>query len=180
MSFNIFLAIVAVLFGWLMKGARWTLLRVLCGVVWILFLPNTLYLLTDIVHLYRNIHRVGGVDRLVVFFQYVLLLLLGIITYFAALYPAEKVAVEQMKWRQTIFLLLINVLVSFGIILGRVERLNSWYFVTNLSQLLHDSIQVLTSLKLILLIFFFTILSTLLYLLVRASFPSIRRQIKGA
>src|SRR5579863_5390627 len=145
MSFNILLALVAVLFGWFMKGTRWTLLRILCGVVWIIFLPNTLYLLTDIIHLHQNVHKVEGMDRFIVILQYVLLLLLGISTYFAAVYPAEKVAVEKMKCQQTIFILLINGCVSFGIILGRVERINSWYFVTNLPRIFHDSVQVLTS-----------------------------------
>ncbi len=176
MGFNVLLALVAVLFGWLLRGTRWTLLRILCAVVWILFLPNTLYLLTDIVHFHQNMHRVEGVDKLVVAFQYILLLLLGIITYFAAVYPAEKVAVEKLKCQQTIFILIINGLVSFGIILGRVERLNSWYFVTNLPRFLHDSLQVITSVNLVLLICFFTTLSTLLYLSLRMSLPIIAKR----
>ncbi len=177
MGFNVLLALVAVLFGWFMKGTRWTLLRILCGAVWIIFLPNTLYLLTDIIHLHQNAHRVEGVDKLVVLGQYILLILLGITTYFAAVYPAEKVAVEKVKCHRIAFILLVNALVSFGIILGRVERVNSWYFVTNLPRVLHDSLQVLTSLNLLLLMLFLTVLSTLLYLSLRVSLPSIRRQI---
>lgn len=180
MGFNVLLALIAVLFGWLLRGTKWTLLRVLCAIVWILFLPNTLYLLTDIVHFHQNMHRVGGMDKFVVVFQYILLFLLGIITYFAAVYPAEKVAVEKLKFQQPLFILLINGLVSFGIVLGRVERLNSWYFVTNLPRFLHDSLQVMTSVNLVLLICFFTALSTFLYLLLRMSLPLMRRQIRNA
>ena len=180
MGFNVLLALIAVLFGWFMKETRWTLIRILCAIVWILFLPNTLYLLTDIVHFHQNMHRVGGMDKLVVVFQYIVLLLLGIITYFAAVYPAEKVAVEKLKCQQTLFILFINGLVSFSIILGRVERLNSWYFVTNLPRFLRDSLQVITSVNLILLIFFSTVLSTFLYLSLRMSLPFIRRQTRNA
>src|SRR5215470_18788071 len=176
MSFNIIVALVAVLFGWLMQGTRWKLLRILYGVVWIIFLPNTLYLLTDIIHFFQNMHRVEGMDKLILAFQYLLLVLLGINTYFAAVYPAEKVAVGKMKWNQAIFILLINMLVSFGITLGRVERTNSWYFVTNLSRVFHDSVQVLTSLGLVLLALFLTLLSTLLYLLLRVRLPPIQEQ----
>jgi len=176
MGFNVLLALIAVLFGWFVKGTKWTLFRIFCGVVWLLFLPNTLYLLTDIIHLHQNIHQVEGTDKLIVIIQYAVLLLLGIITYFAAMYPVEKVAVKNVRSRQIIFILLINVLVSFGIILGRVKRMNSWYFVTNLPHLLHNSLQVLMSLRLVFLIFLLTVLSTLLYLSFRESLPLIRRR----
>lgn len=169
MSFNILLALVAVLFGWLIKRTRWTLLQIVYSIVWIIFLPNTLYLLTDIVHFFQNMQRVEGMSKIIVVFQYLLLLLLGIITYFAAVYPAERVAVEKMKWNHVLFILLINGLVSFGIVLGRVERTNSWYIVTNPARILHDSMQLLTSLNLVFLILFFTLLSTLLYLSFRAN-----------
>jgi uncharacterized membrane protein len=171
MGFNILLALVAVLFGWLMKKTTLKSLRIIFGVIWIVFLPNTLYLVTDIVHLFRNMHHVQGGYKLILIFQYFLLLLIGVITYMAAVYPAEKLAREKMKRNQTVFVLLINMLVSFGIILGRVKRVNSWYFITNLPRVLHASAQILTSLHLVLLIFCFTLVSTLLYLAVRAWFP---------
>jgi uncharacterized membrane protein len=176
MSFNIFLALVAVLFGWFMKRFRWTLLRILSGVIWIIFLPNTLYLLTDIIHFFPNMHRVEGVGKIIVVFQYFLLLLFGVITYFAAVYPAEKVVREKTKWNQIIIILLINGLVSFGIMLGRVERTNSWYFVTDPSRILHDTMQLLASLHFFFWLLIFTILSTFLYFSLRASLPLTQEQ----
>ena len=170
MSFNILLALIAVLFAWFMTRTKLIPLRILYALVWIVFLPNTLYLLTDLIHLFQNMRRVGGLDIVIVAFQYLLLLLVGSITYFAAVYPAEKIAVEKMKWNRTIFILLINIVVSFGITLGRVERTNSWYFVTNLPRVLHDSIQLLTSLNLVILTLVLTLLSTLLYFFLRRSF----------
>jgi len=176
MGFNVFLALVAVLFGWFTKRVKWTLLRILSGVVWVIFLPNTLYLLTDIIHFFPDMHRVEGLEKLIVIFQYLLLLLIGVITYFAAVYPAEKVVREKMKWNQFIFILLINILVSFGITLGRVERTNSWYFVTDPPRILHDSMQLLASFNLVFLILLLTLLNTLLYFSIRATLPLIQRQ----
>jgi len=176
MGFNILLAFVAVLFGWFMKRARWTLLRILYSLIWIVFLPNTLYLLTDIVHFFQNMHNVQGMGKFILVFQYLLLVLLGVITYYAAVYPAEKVAVEKLKWNQLIFILLINGLVSFGITLGRVERTNSWYLVTNLPRVLHDSMELLTSLNSVFFIVCFSLLSTLLYLTLRRGLPLVQRQ----
>src|SRR5579863_3913239 len=110
MSFNVFLALIAVLFGWLMKKTTWKLLRIIYGAAWIIFLPNTLYLLTDIIHLFTRIERVQGIIRVIFIFQYLLLLLLGLITYFAAVYPVEQVFIKSMKWNKTVFMLIISVL----------------------------------------------------------------------
>ncbi|MDQ6659574.1 MAG: DUF1361 domain-containing protein [Chloroflexota bacterium] len=164
MSFNIFLALVPVLFGWLIKGTTSKLLRIIYGAVWIIFLPNTLYLLTDITHIFENIYQVEGIYKAILIFQYLLLLILGIITYFAAVYPAEKVFINSMKWNKTAFIIIINILVGFGMTLGRVERINSWDILSNISSVISASVQVLVSKDLLLLILLFTIMSTLIYL----------------
>ncbi len=164
MSFNIFLALVPVLFGWLIKGTTSKLLRIIYGAVWIIFLPNTLYLLTDLTHIFENIYQVEGIYKAILIFQYLLLLILGIITYFAAVYPAEKVFINSMKWNKTAFIIIINILVGFGMTLGRVERINSWDILSNISSVISASVQVLVSKDLLLLILLFTIMSTLIYL----------------
>ena len=179
MSFNVFLALVAVFFGWFMKKMRWRVLRILSAVVWIIFLPNTLYLLTDIIHFFPNMHRVEGIEKLIVISQYFLLLLFGVITYFAAVYPAEKVfgekAKEKAKWNQVVFIFIIKSLVTFGISLGRIERTNSWYFVTDPFRILHDTMHLLASFNVAFWLLL-TLLSTLLYFSLRASLPLIQRQ----
>jgi uncharacterized membrane protein len=167
MGFNVLLALVAVLFGWLMKGAKSKLLQIIFGVAWIIFLPNTLYLFTDIIHFFRNIHHTVGIYKFLLIFQYLLLLLLGVITYFAAMYPAEKVFVQRMKWNKTTFIIIINGLIAFGMALGRVERISSWYILTNIPRVIHASAHVLTSTKLIILILLVTVMSTLLYFSLR-------------
>ncbi len=168
MSFNIFLAFIPVLFGWLMKETTCKLLRIMYGAVWILFLPNTLYLLTDIIHFFEDIYRVEGFYKIILIFQYFLLFLFGVITYFAAVYPVEKTFITNMKLNKTIFIILINVLVSFGITLGRVERINSWDILLNIPRVIDASAQLLVSKNLLLLILLFTDISTLIYLLLRA------------
>jgi len=169
MSFNIFLALVAVLFGWLMKQTSWKFLRVMYGIVWLLFLPNTLYLLTDIVHFFEDMDEVQGISQIIFIFQYLLLCLLGVITYFAAVYPVEKVfIIKDVKWKKLMFILIINLLVGFGITLGRVERVNSWDIVLDIPSVIHTSTDVLASTNLLLLMLLFTIMGTLIYLSLRA------------
>ncbi len=168
MGFNIFLALIAVLFGWLVKQTTWKLLRILYGVVWILFLPNTLYLLTDIIHFFENMQYVAGIYKVIFVLQYLLLLLLGVTTYFAALYPIEQVFATTTKWQKSIFILLINLLVGFGMTLGRVERVNSWDIVLDIPSVLQTSTHMLTSTNSLLLILLFTAIGTLVYFSLRA------------
>ncbi len=167
MSFNVFLALIAVLFGWLMKATTWKLLRIIYGAAWIIFLPNTLYLLTDIIHLFERIERVKGIFRVIFIFQYLLLLLLGVITYFAAVYPAEQVFIKSLKWNRTVFMIIISVLVGFGMTLGRVERINSWNVLSNIPNVIHASAQVFTSKNLLLLMLLFTGMSIFIYISLR-------------
>ena len=48
---NSFLALIPILFGWLMLKTRQTLLQVAFALMWFSFLPNTLYILTDLRYL---------------------------------------------------------------------------------------------------------------------------------
>jgi uncharacterized membrane protein len=164
MGFNIFLALVAVLFGWLLKGTSHKLLRFLYGIVWIIFLPNTLYLLTDISHLFETLQWVKGFYKMLLIFQYLVLLLIGITTYFLAVYPVEKVLSKSMQWHKTGFIIIVSILVGFGITLGRIERINSWSIVSNAPEVIHASVQLLVSSNLLLLICLYSIISMLMYL----------------
>ena len=168
MGFNIFLALVAVLFGWLLKQTTWKFLQMMYGFVWILFLPNTLYLLTDIIHFFENLDKVKGIYRIIFILQYLILLLLGVITYFAAVYPVEKAFIKGTKWMKLMFILIINLLVGFGMTLGRVERVNSWDIVLDIPSVIHTGTHMLTSTNALLLILLFTIIGTVIYLSLRA------------
>ncbi len=173
MGFNIILALVAVLFAWLLKRTTWKFLRVMYGFMWLVFLPNTLYLLTDIIHFSETLDEANGIYRIIFIFQYLVLLLLGVITYFAAVYPVEKsfiksTNIKSTRWMKLMFVLIINLLVGFGMTLGRVERVNSWDIVLDIPSVIHTGTHMLTSTNSLLLILLFTSIGTVIYLLLRA------------
>ncbi len=168
MGFNVFLALVAVLFAWLLKRTTWKFLQMTYGFMWLLFLPNTLYLLTDIIHFSETLDEAKGIYRIIFIFQYLVLLLLGVVTYFAAVYPVEKSFIKSTKWMKLIFVLIINLLVGFGITLGRVERVNSWDIMLDIPSVIHIGTHMLTSTNSLLLILLFTIVGTIIYLSLRA------------
>lgn len=108
-------------------GVAWGLPRTLlaaAGVLWLLFLPNAPYIVTDYIHL--QFHYGGAplwFDALAITAYAATGLLLG----FASIYLMQAVA-ENLLSRTTTWLLVLATLglSSVGIYLGRYQRLNSW------------------------------------------------------
>lgn len=98
-------------------------------VLFVLFLPNAPYVVTDLVHLRADVHRLGpdGPVATTVLPVYGLLILSGLVAY--------AISLMQLGWyldrfglgrfRPAAFLGL-HALVAVGIFLGRWSRLNSW------------------------------------------------------
>lgn len=168
MSFNVFLAMIAVVFGWLMKETHSRILKVLFGIIWIVFLPNTLYILTDVTHFFGDIYEVSGITDVLLIFQYITLFTIAITTYFAALYPGEKVLIpKRNKKLRTVFIIGINILIGYGVTLGRFERTNSWYIITRIPRVIHDGITVLMTPELLFLSAVFTTIGIVTYFVMR-------------
>ncbi len=92
--------------------------------LWLIFFPNSPYILTDLFHL----HHLDGMPT-----WYDLIMILafawaGMLFGFCSLLQIEKILLEKLSpfWTQaTIFGLLF--LASFGVYIGRYVRLNSWH-----------------------------------------------------
>ncbi len=153
--FNSALALIAVLFGWLMVKAHSKFARTLCGFVWFIFLPNTIYILTDIAHLFEDWPKVNNLFRLILIVQYTLFSVVGIITFVIAVYFFQKLLQGRSKKgiRQTtiIAIFILNFIVGFAVVLGGIERTSSWHIFTNPSRVLEDSLDLLYSQELLML-----------------------------
>jgi len=89
MVFNLILASIGVGLGYVFLGTKQPLFKFIIFLLWILFLPNTIYLLTDLQHLPDQFYRIDNEYKITLMFQYVLLLSFGIIIVFnPALCPA--------------------------------------------------------------------------------------------
>ncbi|MEM6319950.1 MAG: DUF1361 domain-containing protein [Bacteroidota bacterium] len=114
---NVIYGWIAVFFGWLAYLSKPKYLAYLLAGLWLLWLPNTLYLVTDI--------KYYGADRMVAWWQDVLffgaIALIGILLYLLAL----KLVQQRFGFskRGTI---LITILSLIGVIIGRILRWNSW------------------------------------------------------
>lgn len=163
MSFNVFLALVAVLFGGFMVKSRNYYLKLFNAFVWLLFVPNTIYLFTDIIHLPEQWPDVEATLRILLVAQYLILVVIGAVTFSLAITLFEKSFFKKKMKHHTAILIILNFVIGFGIVLGRIQRTNSWEVFTNIPKVLTDTFGVFMSVELILVTILFGLLCNFTY-----------------
>ncbi|MFE6075885.1 DUF1361 domain-containing protein [Paenibacillus sp. NPDC057886] len=153
---NLFLGWIPFVFSYVAYGfshAKWkraAWFAVASGLLWLLFFPNSSYIVTDLVHLTaRSSRYYGGGTGLDYKYWYDLIVVLmfvwtGLLLGFLSMYQLQEVIHYKMgRWVSWIFVLGGCALGSYGVLLGRVYRLNSWDALTNretLVELMHESV----------------------------------------
>lgn len=140
MSWNLFLAFVPLLLSfWLFRGRRSRSLVWWLGfLVFIAFLPNAPYVLTDVIHLVEDIRKGYSIwtITLIVLPLYSLFILAGFEAYVLSLINFGYYLHRQGKSQWIVATeLLLHALSAIGIYLGRFKRFNSWDFITQLDNL---------------------------------------------
>ncbi|MGB3437572.1 MAG: DUF1361 domain-containing protein [Actinophytocola sp.] len=135
MGWNAFLALVPlvlarVLFGHRVRP-RWLL--VTGGAVFVAFLPNAPYVLTDVLHLPRDLAATHGWVAAGLLAQYLCLFAIGFAAYVLSLVRLERWLADHGVSPRAVLVtdLSLHALCAVGIVLGRVFRFNSWDLVTN-------------------------------------------------
>jgi len=102
---------------------------------WLVFFPNALYLVTDLIHLQDTAGAPIWYDAILLFTA----ALLGLMLAFASLYHVERWLQSFVSAGKLVILMpLIMALSAFGVYLGRFDRWNSWDIV-------HDPIALCSS-----------------------------------
>lgn len=134
---NTFLAIIPVWLAWMIcvRTERIAPLRWLYAASLIAFLPNSQYVITDLIHLVAEGRSIGWTlpTFVVLVPTYIVFVVIGVTCYgVVAEFLAESLR-GRIGRRVTLFVALptLHVACSAGVYLGRVIRLNSWQFVTD-------------------------------------------------
>jgi uncharacterized membrane protein len=132
------------------------------GLMWLLFLPNAPYIITDLLHLRGNTTVPVWFDSLLVFSYAMAGLQAGLFSLYIMQQLMEKFFSRNISYTITA---LCVWLASYGVYLGRFQRWNSWDLFTNPTWLLMDSLRQLTNPTAIKMTVAFACILTFFYLL---------------
>lgn len=139
LMWNLFLAWLPLVSAWLLyrrtpKGLNWALKNLSLLLVWLIFLPNAFYLVTDFIHLQATT-VISPMFDLVLFATYSWC---GFILGYSSLFLVHVRAYQKIA-RRSHWLVVGSLLLSgLAIYFGRFLRWNSWDIITNPLGLLFD------------------------------------------
>ena len=150
MSWNLFLAIIPYALSFILFAKRSPKRLPLNPIWWfgvaifILFLPNAPYIITDIIHFVDDVRVPNVSDNGVIFVlipQYIVFILLGFQCYVASVMKLIKYLSWLKIIKNTTWLeVSMNFICAFGVYLGRFNRLNSWDLFTNPLNVIRNTI----------------------------------------
>jgi uncharacterized membrane protein len=140
MFWNLFLAFVPVLLAWWLVDRvrrfgwqKWQ--QALLSLAWITFLPNSFYLITDLIHLRPNYEA----DFLFDITLLMSFILPGVMFGFMSVYIVHSEIVKRASEKLAFWLIgLLFLASSFAICLGRYTRWNTWDILLQPAGLLFD------------------------------------------
>jgi len=141
LNWNVFLALLPFDFALIVASTQLKSIKVIFSGLWLLFFPNTMYMMTDFIHLYA----IGtDLDQPTQYFNYAILatgIFIGVGLGILSL-EIETRTIFQRHTHIVYFTItaIVSVLSSFGIYLGRYLRLNSWDIFTNFGEVMENII----------------------------------------
>jgi len=132
---NIFLAVLPLYFSYNAVKATNNKVMYLCIVLWLLFFPNAMYIVTDLFHLRERRLAPLWYDLLILFSA----AMNGVTMGFVSLYNIEKWLKLKVQPKYIVTIIFsIFLLCGYGIYLGRYLRWNSWDVVAQPLSLFAD------------------------------------------
>jgi uncharacterized membrane protein len=119
-----------------LENHHWSTWRpILYGAVWIVFLPNSFYLVTDFIHLEVAV----GISKLFDVVMLTMFALSGMLLGWVSVYIVHSLLKTRWSERRTWkFLIAVFLLCSFAVYLGRFLGWNSWDIIFNPADILFD------------------------------------------
>ena len=143
MSWNVFLAGVAILMGQLIaryKTSPWVAALL---ITWLLFLPNTLYMITDGMYVfYPEFAILTGPHLVLGVLFYATIVALAPYTFVHAILPVIRAYQSRLSSLppliRYLIALIFGTLIGIGITMGRFARTNSWHVITQPIRVIED------------------------------------------
>lgn len=126
---NMILALLALDFSFCLNRFKNPFLSLFFGLLWFFFYPNTFYMLTDVVHMDFVTGIFSDLRSLIRYFLFLGSILFGLLCGTESVNQVFKRFAIKDFYIKSAFLLLLSIVSSLAIHLGRYARLNSWDIV---------------------------------------------------
>lgn len=177
MLFNTVLAFIPIILVVVLRYKLNFIVHLIIFFFWLLFLPNTIYLVTDLQHLPVQLLKSQSlIEQLLLLVQFSVLAALGVMTYVYSLEPFG-VIFKRMRFpeiKREVLYIILNYIVAFGVILGKVQRTHSWYIFTDPLRVYHDVMRTITNVELLTWVLVFGSIVNVLFFLFKDYFPPLR------
>lgn len=137
---NMMLALIAYDFAVLTRYFKQAWLFPILFILWLVFYPNTFYMITDIVHMHWVGDTLWNRASLHLFMVFVPSILFGI---YCGI-ESWLILLERFKfswWTELLATLVLSVISSMAIYIGRYDRLNTWDIVSNPGQVVQKLLE---------------------------------------
>lgn len=137
---NMMLALIAYDFAVLTRYFKQAWLLPVLFILWLVFYPNTFYMITDIVHMHWVGDTLWNRASLHLFMVFVPSILFGI---YCGI-ESWLILLERFKfswWTELLATLVLSVISSMAIYIGRYDRLNTWDLVSNPGQVVQKLLE---------------------------------------
>lgn len=170
MGWNVFLSIVPIILARALQKTKSRNVQIALFPLWLVFLPNTLYMITDVIHIFNP-----RFSQMTIPFQilgiglYLLIFFLAVYTFVLSIKPIlhKYHAFLDGLHSQSKYLLFsfFSLLIGFAISMGRFQRTNTWYLFTQPVRVFRDVLDSLTDPTVLFVAFFYSIGAYLIILL---------------
>jgi uncharacterized membrane protein len=171
MVWNCFLAVLPVWFAFFYLRAKRMFTKGILAIMWLLFLPNSLYVISDMEHIVTQWGQLGFVERIFALIQYAHLEIIGLMAFIFSIYALEKELRRHFKKQNrklvTGIIVTVNFLTGFAMVMGKIERVNSWDTFTATETVIAAVFNVLSSDHLVWLTILFGLFGNFFYFLLR-------------
>ena len=163
------------MFGFLFLKSTGFLPRLIFFFLWFLFIPNTIYLVTDAQYFPNQFLQLDFFNRILLIVQYLLVVAVGVVTFLVGLLPLEKL-LSYLKVKDKLIknaaIAVMSYLIAFAVALGKIQRVSSWHVVTDPKFTISGSLATFYSSEMMNFVLLFGTFSSILYFTCRKFFPA--------
>jgi uncharacterized membrane protein len=130
------------MFNFVKENKLKTYIFFIFGIFWLLFIPNSPYIITDLIH-------IGEIRKVPVLFDSFLIFATAIVGLFLGMYSMyDMERIIKIKFKRNINIIMITVfsfVIGFGVYLGRFLRFNSWDIFANPVSIFNGVIEIFSN-----------------------------------